>query len=120
MVNVVETDLGEFHGRDAIYLDSETFLKEENVLVLNGEFNGSLCSRSDSDDFIPYSIRFIEVSEYTKTDLDDWEFDSKPAFHESSSFYSFEEESFTVYVFQTYDIVFEVRCKTYVLSIGQA
>ena len=113
MIVPINTEVGELHGRDAIYLDNEIYDEKQNELLVAGDLNGKLCSEEVIGDFIPYEIKFTGVSAYKKIELDEWLELGKPLFHETSSFYSVTDNGKTIYVYQTYDWVFEIHCKNY-------
>ena len=117
MIEPINTDVGQLNGRDAIYLDKETFNENREELILLGEINGNLCSQLNTGEFIPYEMKFSGITEYSKVELDDWLSLDKPLFHETSSFYCVKENGKRTYVFQTYDDVFEIQCKSYEFKI---
>ena len=120
MVIPIETGLGQLHGRDSIYLDSEQFDESHQKLTLAGEINGNLCANQKVDKFIPYSVCFLNVVRYEKTELDEWLNLDKPLFHESSSFYLLDNsDGKRTFVLRTYDWVYEIRCDSFELNFNQ-
>ena len=119
MIEIINTPLGELHGRDAIYLDDEKYDRSSRKLNLIGEVNGNLCSQKVVGEFIPYNVKFVGVCGWVKVELDEWLSLDKPKFHETSSFYRFEENGINTYVFQTYDWVFEIQCESYEIKFGK-
>ncbi|WP_374017985.1 hypothetical protein ABU162_28555 [Paenibacillus thiaminolyticus] len=51
-IKAIKTELGEIHGRDAIFLDDIQFNYQKNEVTLIGEINGLLCTESDDDCFL--------------------------------------------------------------------
>lgn len=119
MIEPIKTELGELHGRDAIYLDSDDYNGPRKDLLLVGAINGNLCSEKIPGEFVPYEIRFVGVSKWQKFELDDWMVLDRPNFHETSSFYQVVDSGNPMYVFQTYDWVFEIQCESYEINFGK-
>ncbi|NRB81917.1 MAG: hypothetical protein HRU38_25215 [Saccharospirillaceae bacterium] len=118
MIKPIKTSLGEFHYRDAIYLDNEKYNTKTNELKLIGEINGDLCTEKVSDKFIYYEIIFHSVTEWVKIELDKYLVSDRPNFHETSSFYKICNDGIYLYVFHTYDWVYEIKCKNFEISFG--
>lgn len=116
MIEPIKTEVGELHGRDAIFLDDEKYSQSKRELWMAGEVNGNLCSEKVACEFIAYEVKFIGVSVWTKIELDEWLGKDKPNFHVTSSFYRFVENGKQTYVFQTYDWVFEIQCENYEIN----
>lgn len=113
MIISVVTEVGELHGRDAIFLDEHYFDAANQNLTLRGSVNSNLCTNAAPGSFIPYEIIFKGVTDFDEIELDTWIELGKPE-HSSSSFFCVSEsESEKKFVFQTYDIVFEMFATSY-------
>jgi hypothetical protein len=119
----INTPVGELVGRNAIYLDYESFDHSAFTLILEGEFSEDCCSELNTNNFIPYLITFHSVTDYRRIPLDEWLYsDSAP--ETPSSFSSavidlpFADDRETTYIFETYDWVFQIRSNCYELKIG--
>jgi len=119
MVTIEKTELGEFKGRNAIYLDYEIYSHVDSSLSFLGEVNGTLCSEVQSDDFIPYNIKFKDVRNHKKITIDEWYSLDEPIHERASSFYSINNGDDRKFFFKTYDWVFEVWAKDYEISFDQ-
>lgn len=118
----INSEFGEFHGRDALYLDDRR--ATDSRLILKGEVNGELVSNSQGKEWIPYSFNFSGVDKVKETELDNWLSSNHPNFHETSSFYELIDpeakgDKHRHFVIQTYDIVFEISCESYELSFNK-
>jgi len=118
MIIPIKTSLGEFHYRDAIHLDNEKYNKKTNELKLIGEINGNLCTEKVSDKFVYYEIVFHSVTEWEKIELEKYIATEHPNLHESLSFYKVCNDGINLYVFHTYDWVYEIKCENFELSFG--
>ena len=119
----VETPLGRFYGRDCIYLDLVRFEDGTTTLILEGSINGNLCTVSQSDDFVPYILRFRGVLALRMVELDSCDWPCESCFDEVSDSEWVRSLGGKVtpehrhFYFQTYDDVFEVVCETYKFEI---
>lgn len=121
MREVIETELGVINGRDAILLNSVNQSVNPCHIVLEGEVNSRLCSNlfEDKKVMIPYRISFDEVAFYKV-----WELDFYPSENDICSSFDtmrFDGESVPhfnhlLYVFSTYDYIFEIAAKSYKLE----
>lgn len=111
------TQLGELHGRDAIYLSSVIQTLGPSELQLVGELSGELCSSySGTQRKIPYTIKFLNISSFGC-----WQLDYYPRRNELLSSFdslpSSSEGKLNLYIFATYDFVYEIHAVSYDLRI---
>lgn len=125
-MKAVETAFGTLFGRDAIFLDDFQYDKAAKTAFFAGEVNGRLCSDNPQEKWIAYELRCenVEVLDETGLDL----FESITTFNSVSSFdlilpetegESPTAESLTHLLFQTYDIVFEIKCRSFEFTLGE-
>jgi len=128
-IKAIKTELGEIHGRDAIFLDDIQFNYQKNEVKFIGEVNGLLCTKSDDDEFIGYELLFKKVYYFNMVELDvSLQMFDNP-YNESSSL----GEVFNTkilrdiknarnldlqqYVIYTYDDVFVIACHEFELRL---
>lgn len=128
-IKAIETELGQIHGRDAIFLDDIQFNYQKNEVELIGEINGLLCSASDDDGFIGYELLFKKVYYFNMVELDVSEQMFGDLFNESSSFGEILNSKILrdiknarglelkQYVIYTYDDVFVIACQEFELRL---
>ncbi|MDG0876211.1 hypothetical protein L5D93_28885 [Paenibacillus thiaminolyticus] len=128
-IKAIKTELGEIHGRDAIFLDDIQFNYLKNEVKLIGEVNGLLCTESDDDEFIGYELLFKKVYYFHMVELDVslQMFDN--LYNESSSFGELyntkilrdiknaRDLELKQYVIYTYDDVFVIACQEFELRL---
>ena len=129
IVKPIETEYGTLNGRDSIFLDEISLTNRTNHLHLNGEFNGSLCSKPTFEKWIPYELTFEWVLASKITELDTWE--SMRNWYNETSFDEIAGSDwlkdlggkitpeYKHYIILTYDDVVEVVCKSYNLVLGE-
>jgi hypothetical protein len=125
----IETEYGILDGRDSIFLDEISMSNRTNNLHLEGELNGSLCSKSPGEIFIPYRLTFEWVLTFKVTELDTWE--AQKNGYNKSSFDKIEDSEWIKnlagkktpnhqhFIILTYDDVIEVVCKSYKFELGE-
>jgi len=117
----IETTVGFIKGRNAIHLDK--VVQEENILIFHGEFSAPLCSNySGKGRWLGYEFKFSEVRIYKCWELDLYpdekkiisSFDVvKPCMWNSD----LDESKLNYYVLSTYDYIYEIIAKDYVLAL---
>lgn len=108
----VQTNIGTISGRNAIYLDEYTHSIKDRCLILHGEITGSLASNA-KDEWIPYTLKFIDVVDFLIEDLDVFGFKAGvSSFDEILS-----KGKRTGFLVRTYDHVFQVECGSYELEL---
>ncbi|MGM1045857.1 MAG: hypothetical protein ACQEXX_06900 [Bacillota bacterium] len=128
-IKAIKTELGEIHGRDAIFLDDIQFNYQKNEVKLIGEINGLLCTDSDADEFIGYELLFKKVYYFNMVELDvSLQMFDNP-YNESSSFGELfntktlrdiknaRDLELKQYVIYTYDDVFVIACQEFELRL---
>ena len=115
------TKFGNSNGRDAIYMEEVSFQNRTNTLILDVEFNTSLCSNATDEnvEFVGAKIVFYEVLATKIIELDSWDWESESSFDEVEDSEWIKElggkvkDSNKHYLIQTYDDVIEVVCENY-------
>ncbi|WP_289355133.1 hypothetical protein [Paenibacillus sp. S-12] len=128
-IKAIKTELGEIHGRDAIFLDDIQFKYQKKEVKLIGEINGLLCTESDDDEFIGYELLFKKVYYFNMVELDvSLQMFDHP-YHDSSSFVEIDNTKILKdiknarglelkqYVIYTYDDVFVIACQEFELRL---
>ncbi|MCY9529733.1 MULTISPECIES: hypothetical protein [Paenibacillus] len=128
-IKAIKTELGEIHGRDAIFLDDIQFNYQKNEVTLIGEISGGLCTESDDDEFIKYELLFKKVYYFNMVELDVSLQMFDHSYHESSSFVEIGNTKILrdiknarglelkQYVIYTYDEVFVIACQDFELRL---
>lgn len=127
----IVTAYGTLSGRDAIYLDK--YSSDGWNLRLKGEINAALASSPPpAMEYLGYEIRFIGVLAVTIMELDTYEAAHARTGWPQTSFDEVEHSSWRAslrgkvkpesrhFVFQTYDLVFDVICERYELEFPVA
>lgn len=127
----VDTAYGTLFGRDAIFLDG--YSSDGYSLLLKGQVNAALASRPPpSGEFLDYKIRFLGVVAVRIMELDTYEATQAQAGWPLTSFDEVEDSAWKGglrgkvraeskhFVFQTYDLVFDVICDRYELEFPAA
>ena len=117
-------------GRDAIFLDNVQG-KNTDTLTLNGELNGTLCSKLNKEVYIPYNITFKNVLKVEVTNVDFHNYFNEETQEENKEVYSSFEEArdsgflkatntdrHRHFIFHTYDDVFDIVAESYVININ--
>lgn len=126
----VITEVGKIWGRDAIFLDKVNVINE-STFELIGEFNAALCSNLKGCDDRKYSLTFKGAHLFKMTELDFSEIEytssfdlvensdqvSKMVHADKTEHIGKIDPSYKHYIFTTYDTVFEVICKEFVLKL---
>lgn len=128
-IKAIKTELGEIHGRDAIFLDDIQFNYQKNEVTLIGEISGGLCTESDDEEFIKYELLFKKVYYFNMVELDvSLQMFDHP-YHESGSFVEIgntkilkdiknaRDLELKQYVIYTYDDVFVIACQEFELLL---
>ena len=128
----IETEHGTLKGRDAIFLD-EYSSKDNGDLTLKGEISCSLASNKPKGKWCPYTLVFHRVLAVKITELDTFEFLQSQSGWIESSFCEVIDSNWkssligstskvndehSVFIIQTYDLVFELVCESYSLEYG--
>lgn len=129
-IEEVITPLGYLYGRDAIYVD-KLYYGLGRRMTLAGEFNGALASKSESDDFVMYTLRFEGVFYFNMVELDlysdqlppgqsdiksNWlEYRQSPLLERAQQ--NQELKELRHFILFTYDDVFEIACQRYELEL---
>ena len=122
----VKTDLGILAGRDCIYLDRIAFRDRTGTLVLEGEINGSLCSKPQKRKWVSYTVTFHGILALKMIELDSWNGRIRSSFDEVKDSKWVRSLGGKVgrrhkhFVVQTYDYVLEVVCSGYETEFGSA
>ncbi len=118
----VETPLGILYGRDAICLDRLDVDINQDTLTLQGDFNGRLASKP-VDGQVAYSLVFAGVLAFKVIELDSWDFNSASSFDKvvnsewRDDLGGKVDQSYKHYLIQTYDLVIDVVCRRFKLTI---
>ena len=111
----IKTKLGYINARDAIHLDVVKYYIETLELVFEGEINSSSCSIKQIEKWIKYKFSFESVNSYKCIPVDD--------FNENLTESSFdiilnenEKSESNKYILSTYDHIFEILAKDYILE----
>lgn len=110
-IKAIKTELGEIHGRDAIFLDDVQFNYQKNEVRLIGEINGQLCSESNDDGFIGYELLFKKVYYFNMVELDVSMQMFDDLFNEGSSF----GEILNTKILEDIKNARDLECKQYVV-----
>lgn len=125
----IETEAGIIFGRDAIFLDEVRVDLSPHTIELSGELNSPLCSKyKDTDEWIKYSLKFLGVLAFMKTELDLRDYLGKSSFDlvvESDWLKELTEKGDSSkitaehkhYIIFTYDDVFDVICQSFELRL---
>ncbi|WPP40011.1 hypothetical protein SK066_15475 [Paenibacillus hunanensis] len=132
-IEAVSTPLGYVYGRDAVYVDRLDYELERRHVTLVGEFNGTLASKSESDDFVKYTLCFEGVYYFNAMELDlhgdylpigktdiksDWlEYRQSPLLERAKQKAKRELKELRHFILFTYDNVFEIACQNYTLEL---
>lgn len=119
----IETEVGIINGRDAIYLESVQHSIHPSQLTIAGKLNTILCSRYvGGKDWIDYKIRFLNVCVYKCYELDmygaETEIKSNFDYIQNPNWSFSLPKNYMVYVFSTYDYIYEIACSEYILEIN--
>lgn len=131
IIKPIITEVGLIFGRDAIFLDKVNIINEETFELL-GEFSGSLCKNLKDDNDVKYKIIFKNVHLFKMTELDFNEIEYKSSFDEivnskqllkmnkidKENSVNKIDKTYKHYVFSTYDTVFEIIGKDFILEIN--
>jgi hypothetical protein len=129
-ITPIITEVGEISGRDAIFLDKVNVINE-TTFELTGEFIGTLCSNLKAKEDKNYKITFknVYLFKMIELDFDEIEYHSSFDLIENSKQLSKLidrdkrmhigkiDNSYKHYVFRTYDTVFEIIGKEFILII---
>lgn len=121
MFRPIETPIGIFRGRDAIYLDSLEY-ELHGLLRLTGGFNRRLASKR-ADSFANYILTFSGVLAFKVIEIDSWDYECDSSFDEivdsdwCKTLGGKITPSHKHYQIQTYDYVIEVVADKFSLKI---
>ncbi|SYX83164.1 hypothetical protein [Paenibacillus alvei] len=128
-IKAIKTELGEIHGRDAIFLDDIQFNYQKKEVTLIGEISRGLCTESDDEEFIGYELLFKKVYYFNMVELDvSLQLFDHP-YHDSSSFVEISNTKILrgiknardlelkQYIIYTYDDVFIIACQEFELRL---
>ena len=130
IIKPIITEVGLIYGRDAIFLDKINIINEKTFELL-GEFSGSLCENLKDDIDVKYKIIFKNVHLFKMTEIDFNEIEYNSSFDEivnSKQLIKMNEidkdnsvkkidRTYKHYVFSTYDTIFEIIGKEFILEI---
>ena len=123
-IKIIQTEIGEISGRDAIYLSRMEESFSPHTITFFGELNSSLCSKSkEKKELIKYKLEFGDVLFYESFHIDycDFEIELLSSFDEvlNPKLLTEHNLSSTYRVFRvaTYDYIYQVCAKSYKLHI---
>lgn len=118
----VQTELGLLVGRDCIHLNEMRHGQQPSVVTFSGSLNSHLCDGYRGDrDFLPFELVFEHVFA-----LEGFELDRYPRQRRLKSSFDRVPDSdwqklapgVRHFVVATYDFIYEIAAKQYVLRVG--